>query len=166
MWNHIGLDCKVLHCLTEMQYHILRSIATLAIMHVMSRPGAVRGQQVQHYCWDSAKDCNKMASKAASMEQVDNCFNKRRRISTPPRSRQTNAHYRTHFQVTCIKIKAAWPHAVHPIRISLWSLGREVEKTKERKREEQEAGKGWGRDCEKVFKHFWMVMTEDYEKNN
>ncbi len=100
----------------------------------------------QPYCCDSAKDCNKTASMAASMEQFDNCFNKRRHISTPTRSRCTNTHSRTHYQVTCIKIKAAWPHTVHPIRISQWSLGREVEKTKERRRKEQEAGKGWGRD--------------------
>ncbi len=34
-------SAPMLQCLIEMQYQIPRSIAALAIMHVMSRPGAV-----------------------------------------------------------------------------------------------------------------------------
>lgn len=49
-------NTPMLQCSTEMQYHIPSSIAAIAIRHVMSGPGAVRGQLVQHDRWDSAKD--------------------------------------------------------------------------------------------------------------
>lgn len=49
-------NTPMLQCSTEMQYHIPSSIAAIAIRHVMSGPGAVRGQPVQHDRWDSAKD--------------------------------------------------------------------------------------------------------------
>lgn len=53
----------LLKCSGKKQYHILRSIDALTIINVMSRPGAVRGQSVQHDWWDSAEDFNKWRQK-------------------------------------------------------------------------------------------------------
>lgn len=82
-----------------------------------------------------------------SKEQFDNCFNTRKRISTPTHSRRSNTHSQTHFQVTCIKIKVARQHKEthppHPHRCDPWGWRWRKWKKEERKKWDR------GTDCKR-----------------